>query len=261
MQRSHSVGDGIYPVFRGILFLGGMPCVKTVSICRGWLCRRSSNRRPWLRRRADPCPASFSALQGGRNYALFLLSEYHASDLPRFNSCAISSLLPFPARYAPVSFWRRNGGHYFRHDRKKNFRSLAPPPFWWNNSLEWFSMPFLLTFLLSACLGFLTGLGVGGGSLLMIWLTLACKMDYPTAKYMNLLFFFPPALIATFANLLQGKIKFRKVLPAILAGCFSAGFFCVLSEGWDTGLLRKLFGVLLLFSGIRELCRKKSEKS
>ena len=44
-------------------------------------------------------------------------------------------------------------------------------------------MPFLLTLCVSAGLGFLSGLGVGGGSLMIVWLTLVCKMDYPAAKY------------------------------------------------------------------------------
>ena len=50
-------------------------------------------------------------------------------------------------------------------------------------------MPFFITLALSTVLGLLSGLGVGGGSLLILWLTLVCKIDYPVAKYMNLLFF------------------------------------------------------------------------
>ena len=41
-----------------------------------------------------------------------------------------------------------------------------------------------LTFavIVGAALGFLAGLGVGGGSLLMLWLTLCAVMDSSTAR-------------------------------------------------------------------------------
>lgn len=122
-------------------------------------------------------------------------------------------------------------------------------------------MSFLLTLLLSLVLGILSGLGVGGGSLLIIWLTLVCKIDYPTAKYMNLLFFLPPALIATVIRITQKKLSFRQVIPAVVAGGVAAAFFTVLSSSWDTGLLRKLFGGLLLCASIRELTAKKQRKN
>ena len=52
--------------------------------------------------------------------------------------------------------------------------------------------------------GFLSGLGVGGGSLLMLWLTTVIHMDYAVAKTVNLLFFLPTALIATLFHKKQG---------------------------------------------------------
>ena len=122
-------------------------------------------------------------------------------------------------------------------------------------------MPFFLNLLVASALGFLSGLGIGGGSLLIIWLTLVCKVDYQTAKYINLMFFIPSALIVTVIRLVQRRISFRQVLPAALAGCAAAAFFTVLSSTWDTDLLRKFFGVLLLCASIRELTAKKQQEN
>lgn len=102
-------------------------------------------------------------------------------------------------------------------------------------------------------LGFLSGLGTGGGSLLILWLTLAVGMEQPEARVINLLFFIPPALIACLFRWKEGTLDFRKVLPAILAGCVSAAIFSWLSSRLDLELLKKLFGGLLLFTGLREL--------
>ncbi len=104
-------------------------------------------------------------------------------------------------------------------------------------------------------LGFLSGLGTGGGSLLILWLTLVLGMDQATARSINLMFFVPAALVACLFRWRQGKLEWSHVLPGILAGCASAWFFAGL--GLETDLLKKLFGVLLLFTGCRELMYRK----
>lgn len=116
---------------------------------------------------------------------------------------------------------------------------------------------FPVIFLVSTCLGFLTGLGVGGGSLLILWLTLVLGWEPEMARSVNLLFFLPGALVSCLLRRKQGQLPVRKLLPAILAGCICGGVFCWLSSGWDTALLRKLFGFLLLLTGIRELTYRK----
>lgn len=102
-------------------------------------------------------------------------------------------------------------------------------------------------------LGFLSGLGTGGGSLLILWLTLVVGLDHPQARVINLLFFLPSALIACLFRWKQGQLNLRKVLPAIAAGCASALGFSLLSTRLDLELVKKLFGVLLLITGLREL--------
>jgi uncharacterized membrane protein YfcA len=110
-----------------------------------------------------------------------------------------------------------------------------------------------LTLPVAALLGFLAGLGVGGGSLLMLWLTLVADMDYTAARTINLLFFLPSACIATLFRQKQGTVSIKKVLPAIIAGCVAAALFSYVGNRIDTGLLKKIFGGLLLFTGTREL--------
>lgn len=102
-------------------------------------------------------------------------------------------------------------------------------------------------------LGFLTGLGVGGGSLLILWLTILAGVDQSIARGINLLFFLPSALIACCFRWKQGTLQLRKILPAIIAGCAAAGLFSWLGQSIHAEVLKKLFGVLLLFTGLREL--------
>ena len=110
-----------------------------------------------------------------------------------------------------------------------------------------------LTLPVAVLLGFLAGLGVGGGSLLVLWLTTVVGMAYGDARTINLLFFLPCALISTLFRCKQGAVPFRKILPAILGGCISAALFAWIGTRLDTTVIKKLFGGLLLFTGLREL--------
>ena len=116
------------------------------------------------------------------------------------------------------------------------------------------NIPFML--LVGCALGFLSGLGVGGGSLLMLWLTLVAKLSHGSARSINLLFFIPSALIASVFRWKQGALDIKKIIPAIIAGCITAAIFSILSKQLEIALIQKFFGILLLFTGLRELFYK-----
>ena len=105
-------------------------------------------------------------------------------------------------------------------------------------------------------LGFLAGIGVGGGSLLILWLTIVMEMHQAVARGINLLFFLPAAAVACCFRWKQGTLHLRNVLPAILSGCAAAALFSWIGLAIDTAVLKKLFGVLLLLTGVRELMYK-----
>ena len=117
-----------------------------------------------------------------------------------------------------------------------------------------------VTIIIGVILGFLSGIGVGGGSLLVLWLTLVLGMEHSDARIINLLFFIPSALVASFFRWKQGNLDFKKILPAIITGCIAAGLFSVLSKQMDIALLKKLFVVLLLITGIWELFDKPGQR-
>ncbi len=113
------------------------------------------------------------------------------------------------------------------------------------------SFPFALA--VGVILGYLAGLGVGGGSLLILWLTLALDFSQQSARLINLMFFITAAGAVSVFRWRQGKLKIKKILPAIIAGSIAAGIFSWVGLHLDTALLKKLFGILLLFTGVREL--------
>lgn len=113
------------------------------------------------------------------------------------------------------------------------------------------SLPVALT--AGVILGFLAGLGVGGGSLLILWLTLVLGMDAPQARCINLLFFLPAAFLSCFLRRKKGLPPLKKLLPGILAGGAGAALFTFLGVAADPHALRKPFGILLIATALREL--------
>ncbi len=111
--------------------------------------------------------------------------------------------------------------------------------------------PFAL--IVGAVLGYLAGLGVGGGSLLILWLTLILQITYADARLINLLFFITGAGTVCLVRWKQGSLPFRKILPAVLAGVVTAGISAWIGTAVDVSILKKPFGILLLVTGLREL--------
>ncbi len=112
---------------------------------------------------------------------------------------------------------------------------------------------FLTAFLAAVVCGTLAGMGLGGGSLLILWLTAVMNVDPATARGVNLLFFLPAALISTLSRIRKGDLPIKKVMPAVWAGILCAFVFSILGSYLPMPLLKKLFGILLLLTGLREL--------
>lgn len=112
---------------------------------------------------------------------------------------------------------------------------------------------YIIAVSVGVILGFLAGIGVGGGSLLILWLTLILQLNHATARIINLLFFIPTALIASYFRRKQKTLHIKKIFPAIIAGCLSAAVFTILGKYINVAVIKKLFGALLLVTGVREL--------
>ena len=120
---------------------------------------------------------------------------------------------------------------------------------------------FPVSLVVGTVLGFLSGLGVGGGSLLLLWLTLVIGTEVSAARIINLLFFLPAAAVSCVFRWKQGVLDWKKLLPAMAAGCLGAVAGTLLGQTMDTAMLKKGFGVLLLVTGARELLWKPKKKA
>ena len=111
----------------------------------------------------------------------------------------------------------------------------------------------VIELLVGALTGVLAGMGIGGGTLLILWLTLAQNEDAGIAAGINLMFFIAAAGAVSIYRWRKGKLHLRAILPAIIAGCITAATASLLHSSVDQELARKAFGILLLIAGTKEL--------
>ena len=118
-------------------------------------------------------------------------------------------------------------------------------------------MMVFLAFLTGALTGVLSGLGVGGGTLLILCLTAFFGLTQRDAQGVNLLYFLPTAATATVAHLKNGLVDKSVAVPAILAGTAVSFPAALAATALDTEVLRKIFGALVTVLALRELFGKK----
>ena len=109
------------------------------------------------------------------------------------------------------------------------------------------SFPVLVA--VGTALGFLAGLGVGGGSLLILWLTFVMGMEHADARGINLLFFLPTAASSLYCHRKNGYLDAPTMKSAVPPAIALALLGAWIATAIDVELLRKPFGVYLLFSG------------
>ena len=114
----------------------------------------------------------------------------------------------------------------------------------------------ILTLLAAFLAAILSGLGVGSAGVFVLYLTLVAGYAQPEAQALNLLFFLLSAGAALLLHVRERRIPPRVVL--FLAACAIPGAVVgsYLVRVLDAGLLRRLFGGMLVVTGLPQLLRR-----
>lgn len=104
--------------------------------------------------------------------------------------------------------------------------------------------------------GLLGSMGFGGGSVLIIYLTLFLDMQQKSAQGINLVFFIPCALISIAANLRNNLVRVRTGLFVTLGGIIGAVGGSFIFTSIDSSLLGKIFGGFVTLMGVITLLQK-----
>lgn len=104
--------------------------------------------------------------------------------------------------------------------------------------------------------GIISGMGIGGGSILIPSLVLFNNVEQIQAQGINLVVFIPVAIIALFTHKKEGNLDKQIGKGIILGGIVGAVIGSLIAVKIEQDNLRKYFGVFLLLIGLYEFFKK-----
>ncbi len=101
--------------------------------------------------------------------------------------------------------------------------------------------------------GIVSGTGMGGGTILILCLSMFMGIEQHVAQATNLVFFVPTSIAAIIVNIKQKMIDFKIAIPIMISGILGAVIGAMVSSKTDVSHLRKYFGIFLAIIAISEI--------
>ena len=118
----------------------------------------------------------------------------------------------------------------------------------------------MLTLFIPFAVAVLSGMGVGGGGLFVIYLALFTDTPQLVAQGMNLLFFLFSSSASLTVHVTQRKLYPTLIALLVLSGLVGAWLGSFLAERLHALLLRRIFGVMLVTTGVLSLKKRRGER-
>ncbi|MCL2398927.1 MAG: sulfite exporter TauE/SafE family protein [Defluviitaleaceae bacterium] len=109
--------------------------------------------------------------------------------------------------------------------------------------------------------GTISGMGIGGGALLIPALGIFFGMNQQAAQSINLLYFIPTAIIAVITHQRKGNIDPKGLLKLVVFGLIGAAIGATIAMWVNANSLRTIFGIFLLTMGVMEILKKGKTKN
>ncbi len=113
----------------------------------------------------------------------------------------------------------------------------------------------MILFLIGLLSGIISGMGIGGGTVLIPALIFIVGTTQHIAQSVNLSAFLPTALAALFIHAKNKHIRYKLAFHLMIAGTLGAVLGSKLAVTLSSDTLRRMFGVFLLVMGVYEFFR------
>ncbi len=107
--------------------------------------------------------------------------------------------------------------------------------------------------------GILGSMGLGGGGILIIYLSLFTDTKQLTSQGINLLFFVPIGILALIIYSLKKQIKWKITLKYAFWGLIGTALGLLLTDFLGGKITGKIFGGLLIIIGIMEIFKRNTK--
>ncbi len=104
--------------------------------------------------------------------------------------------------------------------------------------------------------GMLGSMGLGGGGVLIIYLTLFAGLEQQLAQGINLIFFIPMAILSIIIYFKKKLISWSIAWPMAILGVIGSFIGTYIAGFMNNNILGKIFGVLLFIMGLIQLFGK-----
>lgn len=101
--------------------------------------------------------------------------------------------------------------------------------------------------------GIISGIGMGGGTILIVLLVYALGINQHVAQASNLIFFIPTAIISVIINIKQKLLDLKTGIIVGVSGILGAIIGALISKNINDNLLKKIFGIFLVIIVIHEI--------
>jgi len=118
----------------------------------------------------------------------------------------------------------------------------------------------MVLYIIGLVSGLISGMGIGGGTVLIPALVIFVKPEQHIAQSVNLLFFIPTAIIALIVHIKNKLIDFKIAVPIIIAGLAGTYIGSKIAFSFKAPILRRMFGVFLLVMAVYEFFIKDKDK-
>ena len=94
---------------------------------------------------------------------------------------------------------------------------------------------------------------MGGGTILILLLSIFMNLDQHVAQATNLIFFIPTAITSVVIGIKNKNINVKEALVIVVSGIIGAIISANISSNLNVKILRKMFGAFLLIIAIYEI--------
>lgn len=101
--------------------------------------------------------------------------------------------------------------------------------------------------------GIFSGVGMGGGTILIFLLTVFSGLEQHIAQATNLIYFIPTAISAIIVNYKNKNVDTKLAISVSVSGIVGAIIGSMISINLDVQKLRKAFGIFLAIIAIHEI--------
>lgn len=101
--------------------------------------------------------------------------------------------------------------------------------------------------------GIFSGIGMGGGTILIFLLTVFTGLEQHIAQATNLIFFIPTSIVAIIVNIKNKNVDLKLASMISIFGILGAIVGANLSINTDVNMLRKFFGIFLAIIAMHEI--------